>query len=55
MAGKRGKIKPPYYILATPRERDVPEIIASADKQDLLKEIKISGEYIYSLTGCEYD
>jgi hypothetical protein len=51
MTEKKDNTKPPYYILATPRERDVPEIIASADRQDLLKELKISGEYIYRLTG----
>lgn len=46
-------IRPPDYILAIPREREIPEIVASCDSENLpeLKEIKQKGQYIYKRIG----
>ena len=44
---------PPDYILLIPKENAVPEIQASADKEELdeLKGLKVDGMYIYKLVG----
>lgn len=46
-------LKPPDYILAMPQENEVPEILASGDKENLeeLKELVRKGEYLYKLVG----
>jgi hypothetical protein len=45
--------QPPDYILARPREKDVPFVVASCDKENIddLKELRQKGEYIYKLMG----
>jgi hypothetical protein len=44
---------PPDYILAIPREGEVPEVMASCDKEDLeeLKDLKLRGWYLYKRIG----
>ena len=44
-------IAPPDYILAKPRENDVPEILGSCDRLDVqdLRKFQEPGEYIYKL------
>jgi hypothetical protein len=46
-------LKPPHYILAMPKNNEVPEIVASCEKEDVeeLKELRLSGQYIYKLLG----
>jgi hypothetical protein len=45
--------QPPDYILAMPKEDDVPEVQASCDAQDIddLKLIKQKGWFIYKRIG----
>jgi hypothetical protein len=49
-------IPPPDYILAMPRENDVPEIRASCDKENIdeLKEMRSSSTYIYKLVWRQH-
>jgi hypothetical protein len=44
---------PPDYVLVIPRENEVPEIVASCDKENIdeLKELKVKGMHIYKLVG----
>jgi hypothetical protein len=44
-------IQPPDYILVTPQDDEVPEMVASSEDIDDLKEIKQKGMYIYKLVG----
>jgi len=47
------QIKCPDYILVVPKENDVPEVMASCEKQDLeeLKGLKQDGMFIFRRVG----